>query len=87
MEKREGIGGALNMNRRITLKPVTFSITNQDDLLKLQAFEKEHEKCREKYPDATGALFVYEVIPTGIGLAWKVKCSCGEELMLSGDLF
>ena len=43
----------------------------QGDLLKLQLFKKEHEKCRDKYPDVTGALFVYEVIPIGIGLAWN----------------
>ena len=44
MEKREGIGGALNMNSESTLKPITFSITDQGDLLKLQLFKKEHEK-------------------------------------------
>ena len=75
------------MNSESTLKPIAFSITDQGELLKLQLFKKEHEKCRDKYPDVTGALFVYEVIPTGIGLAWKVTCSCGKQLLLSGDLF
>ena len=69
------------------IEPITFSITNTDDLLELQEFKKEHEKCREVYPDVAGALFSYTVIPTSLGDAWTVKCSCGKEIHLSRDMF
>ena len=69
------------------LKPVIFSITDETDLKKLYAFQNEHYRtCRKKYPDVSGALFVYEIIPTGLGTLFTVKCPCGKELTLDRDM-
>ena len=74
------------MKSKDKLEPVVFSITDPEDLQELQLFKKNHKKCREIHPDVTGALLSYTVIPTGFGLAWTVKCSCGEKLVLCGDM-
>lgn len=74
------------MKKQYEIEPITFSITDPKDLQMLQKFKNEYQKCRRQYPDVTGALFAYEVIPTGLGLAWTVKCSCGERISLYGDI-
>lgn len=69
------------------LKPVVFSITDEKDLKKLYAFQNEHYRtCRKKYPDVSSALFVYEIIPTGLETLFTVKCPCGKELALDRDM-
>lgn len=69
------------------LNPIVFSITEQEDLRKLRDFQNEHyNSCRKRFPDCTGAMFMYEVTPTGLGTLFVVKCPCGEELTLDGGM-
>ena len=69
------------------LKPIVFSITDQNDLQKIHDFQEEHLKsCRKQFPDFTGAMFTYSAIPTGLGTLYAVKCPCGKEIILSGDM-
>lgn len=63
-------------------KIICFEIKGEE-YRKLKKFEKEHEKCHEKYPDVLCALLEYRFIPTGLGMAVTVQCACGEELDLT----
>ena len=63
------------------LEPITFSITDQDDLKKIRAFQEKHmEKCRKRFWDFTGAMFEYSALPTGLGTMYSVRCPCGKEI-------
>lgn len=75
------------MSKKNEVEKIIFSISNSEDLTKLESFKKAHIKsCKDKYPDAMGALFKYTFIPTGLGDLCIVKCSCGEQITLSKDL-
>ena len=67
------------------LEPFTLTIRDQNDLRKLNAFHKKHlHKCGG--PDTICAWFSYDVLPTGLGNIWTVRCpSCGKKLTLDGD--
>ena len=57
-----------------------FSI-NEADIEKLKRFERQHRNC----PRGMAAdKYSYTFIPTSLGMAIKVKCSCGQKLTL-GD--
>ncbi len=47
----------------------------------LEQFKKKHAKCEK---GTAGEQYAYHFVPTGIGTAIRVSCSCGCELML-GD--
>lgn len=66
-------------------KPREFHI-DVSDYEKLDAFEIEHSKCRDRHSDACGGLLSYTFIPTGIGMAVSVECSCGQKLNLYGGM-
>lgn len=59
---------------------VVFEIKG-NDYEQLKRFQKQHNDCEKGFACEQ---FTYSFIPTGIGLATTVKCSCGQELML-GD--
>lgn len=68
------------------LEPITFEISKKEDLEKLRVFMKQHRRCRYIHHDLTCACFTYSCTPTGLGPLYSVKCSCGEEIILSGDM-
>ena len=59
---------------------LTFVIEGKD-LEKTKLFKKKHDACPRGIENGR---FAYIFIPTTLGTAVKVKCSCGEEL-LCGD--
>lgn len=59
---------------------MTFEITGED-FKNLKRFCKQHEGCRS---GMSGERLKYCFIPTGLGTAISVECSCGRKLML-GD--
>ena len=68
-------------------EPITFSITNKEDLIKAKIFREEHMlKCRKRYPDFTGAMFKYIAIPSGLGTLYAIECPCGASISLDGDM-
>ena len=69
------------------IRPITFAITDQEDLQKVRAFQREHLRtCRKRFPDCTGALFTYYAIPTGLGTLYGIECPCGARLSLDGAM-
>ena len=68
-------------------EPITFSITNKEDLIKAKIFREEHmRKCRKRYPDFSGTMFKYIAIPTGLGTLYVIECPCGASISLEGDM-
>lgn len=64
-----------------------FSISDPDDLKKLSDFVSKHNiSCRKKFPDVSGAMYEYSFLPTALGTLCTVKCPCGKELTLDGDM-
>ncbi len=61
-----------------TRERLTFEIEG-NDLDNLRKFCKQHKDCPR---GMTGEQFEYCFVPTGIGLAVSVKCSCGQVLRL-----
>ena len=59
---------------------ITFEI-NGTDYVNLKKFEKQHKHCLS---GTCGDKLSYSFIPTGMGMAITVKCSCGQKLSL-GD--
>ena len=57
---------------------ITFEI-NGTDYVNLKKFEKQHKHCLS---GTCGDKLSYSFIPTGMGLAITVKCSCGQKLSL-----
>ena len=53
-----------------------FEITGNDYKL-LKKFEKQHKDCMM---GSAGDKFTYSFIPSGLGIAIMVSCSCGREL-------
>ena len=47
------------------------------DFETVKAFEEAHRACKA---DVSGGKFVYSFIPTGLGTAVTVKCTCNKEL-------
>ena len=60
---------------------ITFEIKD-NDLKNVKKFRRQHKNC---FRDLTGGQFEYSFIPTGLGLAASVTCSCGQTLTI-GDL-
>jgi len=52
---------------------------------KLAHFQKEHEVCKNKFPNVTGAQYQYTFIEDGLGVFAQVKCCCGKHIDLDGD--
>lgn len=50
-----------------------------NDLKNVKKFRKQHKNC---FQGVTGEQFEYSFIPTGMGLAASVKCSCGQTLTI-----
>lgn len=47
-------------------------------------FIKTHnERCFDKFHDVSGALLIYEFIPTCIGCSLNIRCSCGDGLTIN----
>lgn len=63
-----------------TKEKIIFEI-NGADVKKLKRFERQHKNCSM---GMEGGKFSYTFIPTGLGLAITVECSCGQKLFL-GD--
>ena len=59
---------------------ISFEI-NGNDYINLKKFQKQHTDCCS---GMAGEQFEYTFIPSGLGLAISVKCSCGQTLTL-GD--
>ena len=57
---------------------ILFEITG-DDLRNVKKFRKQHKNC---FQGVTGERFEYSFMPTGMGLAASVKCSCGQQLII-----
>ncbi len=57
---------------------ISFEI-NGTDYVNLKKFEKQHKHCLS---GTCGDKLSYSFIPTGMGLAITVKCSCGQKLSL-----
>ena len=68
------------------LELIRFEISNKDDLEQLRVFMKRHRRCRYIHHDMTGACFTYSCTPTGLGPLYSVECSCGEKIILGGDM-
>lgn len=68
------------------MKNFEFEICTSD-LKKAKNFVDNHNSsCFEKHHDSVGSLFSYTFTPTGIGTICKIKCACGQEIVLTGDL-
>ena len=49
------------------LQPITFTITDQENLRKITEFQEEHLRtCGKRYTDFTGAMFRYTFIHRGL---------------------
>lgn len=59
---------------------IAFEISGSD-YINLTKFREQHKNCLH---GAAGDQFSYTFIPTGLGMAITVRCSCGQELLL-GD--
>ena len=59
---------------------ITFEIAG-DDLEKVRKFRDRHKNCAH---GVAGEQFEYSFMPSGMGVAAAVKCSCGQVLEL-GD--
>lgn len=55
------------------------------DFEKLAYFQKEHEVCKIKFPNVTGAQYQYTFIEDGLGVFAQVKCCCGKHIDLDGN--
>ena len=65
-----------------TKEKIIFEI-NGADVKKLKRFERQHKNCSM---GMEGGKFSYTFIPTGLGLAITVECSCGQHLLLGNFL-
>lgn len=66
--------------------PVRFEISNKEDLEKLRVFMKQHRRCKYIHHDVACACFTYSVTPTMLGPLYSLECSCGEKIILDGDM-
>lgn len=75
MQKVAGQATIVEEEEGEPIRPITFAITDQDDLQKVRTFQQEHLRtCRKRFPDVSGALFTYKAIPTGFGTLYGVEC-------------
>lgn len=59
-------------------KNIVFSIAGKD-ATNLAKFKRIHKRC---ISGTTGDKYSYTFVPTAIGMATTVKCSCGQEILL-----
>ena len=61
-----------------TKDKISFEIDG-NDLKNVKKFRKQHKNC---FQGMNGEQFEYSFMPTGLGLAASVKCSCGQKLTI-----
>lgn len=63
---------------------LTFTIEG-NDVEKVNAFKRKHEKCLQEHPNMTGAHYEYSFTPDGLGILASIKCVCGDYIILDDD--